>query len=171
MTMPTPAKSERGLGLPLPREIDRPRGRRPGRVPHVRLHRAPLKVIAARTVVNGVAVALVVLLLPGVRENTGHPVLGYLALGAIFGLINAFVKPAMQFVAVPGLLGSLGLVVILIDIVTFWVFDLTTRLLDTSGPLAVVAAGVLLGLLSWVLDNLLGLAPPIARDHPRSGAG
>jgi hypothetical protein len=36
-------------------------------------------------------VALVVLVLPGVNEGTGHPVLGYLALGAIFGAINAFV--------------------------------------------------------------------------------
>ncbi|HET8978708.1 MAG TPA: phage holin family protein [Solirubrobacteraceae bacterium] len=145
--------------------------RRPGQTRRIRLHRAPLRVIAARIVVNGLAVALVVLVLPGVRENTQHPVLGYLALGAIFGLINAFVKPAMQFVAVPGLLGSLGLVIILIDILTFWLFDLTTRLLNTSGPVAVVAAGVLLGLLSWVLDNLLGLAPPIARDHPQGERG
>ncbi len=132
----------------------------------LRLHRAPVRVIAARVVVNGVAVALVVLLLPWVRVSTGHPVLGYLALGAIFGLITAFVKPAIQFVSVPGLLGSLGLVVILIDIVTFWLLDAVTPLLHTSGPLGVVTAGVLLGLLSYVLDNLLGLVPPVARDRP-----
>ncbi len=136
------------------------RGSRP------RLHRSPVRVIAARVVVNGVAVALVVLALPWVRVSTSHPVLAYLALGAIFGLITAFVKPAIQFISVPGLLGSLGLVVILIDIITFWLLDVVTPLLRTSGPLGVVTAGVLLGLLSYVLDNLLGLVPPVARDRP-----
>jgi hypothetical protein len=48
--------------------------------------------VAARVVVNGLAVALVVLILPGVRVGTGHPALGYLVLGAILGLINAFVN-------------------------------------------------------------------------------
>ena len=42
-------------------------------------------VVAARVVVNGLAVALVVLILPGVRAGTGHPALGYLVLGAILG--------------------------------------------------------------------------------------
>jgi putative membrane protein len=122
-------------------------------------------VVAARVVVNGLALALVVLILPGVRESAGHPVLGYLALGAIFGLINAFVKPALQFVALPGLLGSMGMVVILVDIITFWLLESLTSLLSTTGFLWVVLAGVLLGLLSYVLDNLLGLVPPILSDR------
>jgi len=135
------------------------------RAPRVKLRRAPWRVLAARVVVNGIAVALVVLILPGVKESTGHPVLGYVALGAIFGLINAFVKPAIQFVALPLLLGSLGLVVILVDIVTFWLLDSLTKLLSTSGPIWVVVAGVLLGLLSYIFDNVLGLVPPILPDR------
>lgn len=110
--------------------------------------------------------ALVVLLLPGVKESMGHPLLGYLALGAIFGLINAFMKPVIQFVALPALLSSLGLVVIVVDVVTFWLLDELTPLLNTSGLLAVLAAGVVLGVLSFVLDNVLGLVPPI-RQEPR----
>ena len=131
----------------------------------MKLHRVPWRVIGARVVVNGLAVALVVLILPGVRESTGNPALGYLALGAIFGLINAFVKPAIQFVALPLLAGSMGLVVVLVDIVTFWLLDSLTNLLHTNGPLWVVLAGVLLGLLSYVLDNVLGLVPPILTDR------
>ena len=136
-----------------------------GRASTKRSHRAPWRVVAARVVVNGLAVALVVAILPGVRESTHHPVLAYVALGAIFGLINAFVKPAIQFVALPALLGSMGLVVILVDIVTFWLLDEFTPLLTTKGPLAVVGAGILLGLFSYVLDNVLGLVPPIQRDR------
>lgn len=117
---------------------------------------------------DGLAVAVVVALLPGVKESTGRPVLGYLALGAIFGLINAFVKPLIQFVALPGLLGSLGFIVILIDIVTFWLLDVLTPLLDTGGPLPVIVAGIVLGLLCYVLDNMLGLVPPISHRREQS---
>jgi putative membrane protein len=92
-------------------------------------------------------------------------VLGYLVLGALFGLINAFVKPAIQFVALPGLLGSMGLIVILVDIITFRLLESATKILSASGFLWVVLAGVLLGLLSYVFDNLLGLAPPILSDR------
>jgi uncharacterized membrane protein YvlD (DUF360 family) len=123
-------------------------------------------VLAGRIVLNGIAVALVVALLPGVQEHTGRPVLGYLAIGALLGLINAFIKPAIQILVFPLLLGSMGLVVILVDIVIFWLLDRLTPLLHTDGPLWTVLAGVLLGVLSYVLDNLAGLTPPIVSDRP-----
>jgi putative membrane protein len=140
-------------------------GRRSLRASYARFHRAPWRVVAARVVVNALAVALVVSILPGVRESTGHPALGYLALGAILGLINAFLKPAIQFVALPGLLGSMGLVVILVDIITFWILDSVTPLISSSGFGWIVLAGVVLGVLSYLLDNLLGLGPPIVSDR------
>lgn len=134
--------------------------------PLVRLHRAPWRVVAARIIVNGLAVALVVLILPGVRESTGHPLLGYLLLGAIFGLVNAFVKPVVQFVALPLLAGSMGLVIVLVDIATFAVLDAVTKVIQTSGAVSVIVGGVVLGLLSYLLDNLVGLTPPIVPDLP-----
>jgi putative membrane protein len=131
----------------------------------IRLRRAPWRVLAGRVVVNAIAVALVVAVLPGVRESTGHPVFGYLVLGAVFGLLNAFIKPAIEFVALPLLLGSMGLVIVLVEIVVFWLLDDLTPILDTDGPLWVVLAGVLLGLLSYVLENVFGLVPPILPDR------
>jgi putative membrane protein len=117
-------------------------------------------------VVNALAVALVVLILPGVKEYAAHPLAGYLVLGALFGVLNALVKPLIQFVALPLLLGSMGLVVILIDILLFWILEQLTPLLGSSGFGWVALAGVLLGLLTGVLDNLLGLVPPILSDRP-----
>jgi putative membrane protein len=131
----------------------------------VRLRRSPWRVVVARVVVNALAVAIVVLALPGVKESSGHPVLGYLALGAVLGLINAFVKPVFQFVALPGLLGSMGLVVIFVDIFTFWLLDAVTGLLSIDRPVWVALAGASLGFLSYALDNLLGLTPPILSDR------
>jgi putative membrane protein len=131
----------------------------------IRLHRAPWRVTVARVVVNALSVALVVRILPGVYEYARHPVLGYLLLGALFGVLNAFVKPVMQFVAFPLLLGSMGLVVIAIDVLLFWLLEHLTPLIRASGIGWVVVAGTLLGVLSGVLDNLLGLVPPIQSDR------
>jgi len=144
-------------------------GRSGRHVPRVRLHRAPWRVLVGRVVVNALALAIVVLLLPGVHESTGRPVLGFLVLGALFGLINAFFKPAIEFVALPFLLGSVGLVVIVIDVVMFWMLDSLTSLLYTDGALWVIGAGVLLGLLSYLFDNVFGLVPPIVPDHREGG--
>jgi putative membrane protein len=130
-----------------------------------RIHRAPWRVVAARVLVNGLAVAVVVLVLPGVRETTARPVLGYVLMGALFGLINAFVKPAIQFVALPMLAGSMGLVVIVVDILTFWLLAALTNVLTASGLLPIVLGGTILGLLSFLLDNLLGLVPPVLADR------
>lgn len=117
-------------------------------------------------IANAIAVAITVLVLPGLDENTGHPVLGYLGLGLLFGLINAFVKPAAQFVALPFLLGSMGLVVILIDILVFFLLDeITPNLLNATRPLWIIVGGVMLGVLSFLLDNLLGLTPPVVLDR------
>jgi putative membrane protein len=157
-----------GEPLRLGRAERGPEGRQ-AHASRVHLHRRPWRVLAAGVVVNGGAVALVVLVLPGVKESTGHPVLGYLALGAIFGVINAFVKPVIQFAALPALLGSLGLVVIVVDVITFWLLDALTPLLHTGGLFAVLAAGVVLGVLSYVLDNVLGLVPPIRQERARRG--
>jgi putative membrane protein len=136
------------------------------KMPTVKLHGVPWRVTAGRVLVNALAVALVVLVLPGVKEYADHPFLGYVLLGALFGLLNALVKPLMQFVALPLLLGSMGLVVILIDILLFWILEQLTPLLGSSGFGWVALAGVLLGLLTGVLDNLLGLVPPIVSDRP-----
>jgi hypothetical protein len=51
---------------------------------NISLRRALRRVNAARVVVNGFAVPLVVLILPGVRESTGHPVLGDLGGFAVY---------------------------------------------------------------------------------------
>ena len=123
------------------------------------------RVWVMRVVVNAVAVAFVVLVLPGVKLQGSHTVLDLLLLGAIFGLVNAFIKPAMQFVALPFLFGSMGLVVLIVDVIAFWILDaVAKRIIDVEGALWIIVAGVLLGLVSFLLDNVLGLTPPILSD-------
>ncbi len=121
-------------------------------------------------IVNGLALALVVTIVPGLHLEAGHVVVAYLVLGLLLGLLNAFVKPAIQFVAFPLLLGSFGLVVVLIDVLVFGLLRWLTPLLRTSNVWSVVAGGILLGVLCSLLDNLLGLNPPIVA-RPRRDEG
>lgn len=133
-------------------------------------HRAPIRVLIARVVVNALALAITVLLLAGIHENADQPVLGYLILGALFGVLNAFVKPALQFVALPFFLGSMGLIVIVIDVFIFGLLnELTPQLLTSDGVLWTILAGTLLGLLSFVFENVFGLVAPILSDEVGGG--
>ena len=127
------------------------------------------RVALVRTAANAAALALTVAVLPGVHASAERPLLAYLAAGAIFGLLNAFAKPAIQFVALPLLLGSLGLVVILVDALVLWLLDLLLpRLLSIDGIGSLFLAAALLGVLGFLLDGLLGLMPPIV-DERRHG--
>lgn len=124
------------------------------------------RVAAVRIPANGLALALTAFLLPGIHITTSRPVLGLLLLGAVFGLLNAFVKPALQYLTLPLLLESLGLVVILVDLVVFWLFDLLfPHVVATDGFLWLLAGAVVLGVLSFLIDNVLGLTPPIVDDR------
>jgi len=136
------------------------------------LHRSrPWRAILAGVFVDAIAVAITVAVLPGVSVDAKHPVTGYLVLGALFGILNAIVKPLLQFMALPFLLQSLGAVVIIVDIAVFALLDaLTPHLLSTEGAVWIALAGLLLGLLSFVLENLFGLTPPIVTDQPREAA-
>lgn len=132
--------------------------------------RGDWRVWLVRVPADGLAVGLTALILPGIHMTTSRPVLGYLLLGAIFGLLNTFVKPAIQYVALPFLLRSFGLVVVVVNIVVFWLLDLFFKqLLAVDGFWWYVAGGVLVGLLAFLIENLLGLTPPILDDRAERG--
>jgi putative membrane protein len=131
-----------------------------------------IRVALVRVPANGAAVALTAFVLSGVHVTTKHHVLGYLIIGAVFGLLNAFVKPGLQYVALPLLLESFGLVVILVDVLVFWLLDkLFHNLIHVDGFWWMLAGGALLGLLSFLFDNLFGLTPPIVDDRPETRPG
>ena len=138
----------------------------------VRRRRFNVRVALVRVPVNAAAVALTAFVLSGIHVTTSRPVLGYLVIGAVFGLLNAFVKPALQYVALPLLLESFGLVVVLVDVLVFWLLDkLFPRILHVDGFWWMLAGGALLGLISFLLDNLMGLTPPIVDDRPERRTG
>jgi putative membrane protein len=105
------------------------------------------RIALVRIPVNALALGLTAFLLPGVHVHASHPLLGYLVLGAVFGLVNAFVKPALQFLLLPLLIASLGLVVVLVDVLAFWLLDLLT----TTLAVMTAVAALLVLVLGWRL--------------------
>jgi len=126
------------------------------------------KLILMRVVINGLAIALTAWLLAGI--DVVDPLLvNFLLMGAVFGLLNAFVKPAIQFLTLSLLFVTYGLVIILINTVMLLLLEFVfTGILLIENIWWAIAGGILIGLLGLFLENLLGLTPPIIDTSPES---
>ena len=120
------------------------------------------KLILLRTLVNGLAIGLTTLVLPGI--SIPEPTLIKIVLiGAIFGLLNAFIKPVIQVLTISLLFVTYGLVLFIVNTVMLlllaWLLPAET--LTVSGLWTALFGGFLIGLISSILENFLGLTPPI----------
>lgn len=111
--------------------------------------------------VNAVAIWVATLLVPGVTVSTGKglgtTLLTYAVIGALFGLVNAFIKPVVKFFAFPFYILTLGLIALVVNAL---MLELVTWL---SGKIGIaftidhffwsaVAAAVVVTLVSMVLS-------------------
>lgn len=124
------------------------------------------RLFLVRLCTSGLAVVLTVLIVPGLHFTSwrwGNFVL----IGLIFGLLNALVKPVVQFFALRYLVASYGLVVILINALMLgllsWILGGQIR---ARGIVSFFFGGLLVGLLGLVLDALAGTSPPILDRVP-----
>jgi putative membrane protein len=119
------------------------------------------KLVGMRVLVNALTLGFVILILPNV--SIPNPSLrGLLVLGAVFGLINAFVRPVLQFLIFPLLFASYGLVVVLIETLMLWLLSiLLPEYLHLGSILGALGAGFLVGIIGLFLETLLGMTPPI----------
>ena len=117
-----------------------------------------------RILVNGLAIAITTALLPGIRVAEGG-VLTYLFLGAVFGLLNAFVKPLVQFLTLNLIFVTFGLIIVIINTVMLLLLEwLLPDWLTIRSLLWAAAGGTLISFLGIVLESLLGMSPPIIDD-------
>jgi putative membrane protein len=125
------------------------------------------RALLLRFVLNAVALAVTVVIVPKVSFGGDHRILTWLAVSAAFGLLNAFVKPIVQFLMLPFLFVSYGFVVIAINSLMLILLSVIFRnRFQVSGLLMPFVGGAVFGLLSSVLENLLGLTPPITEGEP-----
>jgi len=110
---------------------------------------------------SGLAVTITVLVLPGFWfERWGWGEL--LLVAVVAGVLNATVKPLLQFVALRYLIASYGTAVVLVNAaVLFLLAVILHGDIAVRGVFALLVGGLVVGILGMVFDALLGTGAPI----------
>jgi putative membrane protein len=125
------------------------------------------RLILVQTLANGLALGLTALVLPGIHMLGENLIVELLVSGLIFGVLNAIVRPVLQFLMFRFLFITFGLVLVLINFVLLWLLSLLTPgWFQADSLLAVALAATLVGLFGTVLEVVLGLRPPIIDGNP-----
>ena len=120
--------------------------------------------ILIRLAISALALWITTVIVPGITLSTdsiGEAVLTLVVVAAIFGVVNAVLRPVIKTVGCAFYVLTLGLVAIVVNgalfLLTSWIageLDLPFHV-DDFWPSAVVGA-LLVGVVSWVLNALVG---------------
>jgi len=85
----------------------------------------------AQILVNALAIFLADYLVPGfIFEGD---ILTLIIAGSVLGLINAFIRPILRLISMPFIIFSLGLFIIIINIVMLWLLEYLISDLTITG--------------------------------------
>ncbi|MGZ5378819.1 MAG: phage holin family protein [Mycobacterium sp.] len=121
-----------------------------------------------RAALTGFALWVVTLIVPGISFVGGDSTLQEVGIifvvGIVFGLVNAIIKPIVQFISIPLYILTLGLIHIVINAlmlwITSWLTENTTHwglFIDDFWWTAIWAA-IVLSIVSWLLSLVVGSA-------------
>lgn len=124
-----------------------------------------MKNFLIRVVVNGIALWVAALVVPGVNLATGdsdwtNKALTTLVVALVFGVINALIRPVVRFFSLPFIVVTLGLFTFIVNAfmlqLTEWICDWLDLdfTIDEFFWDAVLAA-VVITFVSWVLNIVL----------------
>jgi putative membrane protein len=105
---------------------------------------------------NAVALGVTAWLLDGMRID------GWVALllaAIVFGLVNAFLKPAVTILGIPLILLTLGIALFFINMLMLWLTDVVVAGFDIAGFWTYVGATLLV----WLINMLLEAFTPLER--------
>ncbi|MFF0339391.1 phage holin family protein [Kribbella sp. NPDC004875] len=94
-----------------------------------------MKNLIIRLLANAIALAVATWLVSGITlegATTSRRVLTLLIVAAIFGLVNAIVKPVVKLLSLPLLILTLGLLTFVINAVMLWLTSWITGKLDVQ---------------------------------------
>lgn len=133
---------------------------------HLQLH-FRVRPFLMRWVVSAATLAVTVLLVPHVYFTGDWPILSYLIISGVFGLLNAFIKPLFQLLLLPLIFVSYGLIIVVINTVVLYVLSwIFPDRFHVEHLLWAIVGGIVSGVVFTVLENLFGLAPPIMVAAP-----
>ncbi|MDA0566868.1 phage holin family protein [Streptomonospora sp. S1-112] len=118
--------------------------------------------IILRILINAVAIWAAVFLIEGLDVQTESPaqtILVYVALGAIFGLVNAVIKPIVKTVGCAFYVLTLGLIALVVNalllLLTAWIAGALDLPFTIDGFWPALFGAVVVAIVSWLLSLLL----------------
>jgi putative membrane protein len=122
--------------------------------------------LLVRIVVNALALAITAAVTPKIYF-VDKSVLSWLLMAIMLGVLNALLKPILQFLTLQFIFVTYGLVVVLVNTLLLWLLSfLFPARFAVDNLLWALVGGLVLGLLSSFLESLLGLTMPIVPDEP-----
>ena len=138
-------------------------------MPRSRAKIVAMTAFVVRTVLTGFALWVVTLIVPGVDFVGGNGTAQQLGIifvvAAIFGLVNAVVKPIVQILSIPLYILTLGLFHVVINALTLWLTSWITRNTTHWGLdidqfwWTAIWAALVLSIVSWGLSLLIRESP------------
>jgi putative membrane protein len=115
--------------------------------------------ILIRIVLNAVAVWVATLIVGGVHVTT-HSTAGkigtLLVVGAIFGLVNAVIKPVAKLLSLPLIILTLGLFALVVNALLFWLTAAVSSGIgapfEVDGFSSAFWGAIVVSLVSWALS-------------------
>ena len=111
--------------------------------------------LVVRFLVIAAAVWLVAAYVPGVTVRQG--ISSYFWIALIVAAVNLVVKPVLTLLSFPLLLLTLGLFLVVINALMFGLTALLTDRLAVDGVGPAVISSLVISVVTWVGDNVLGL--------------
>ncbi|MBO0919680.1 phage holin family protein [Cellulomonas sp. zg-ZUI222] len=115
-----------------------------------------------RVLINGVAIWLATLILPGLvivgGETTTQTVGIILAVALVFGIVNAIVKPVVALLSLPLYILTLGLFTLVVNalmlLLTEWITEQTSWGLRINDFGTAVLGALIISVVSFVLSSM-----------------
>ena len=108
--------------------------------------------ILVRLAINIIAVFVATKVVPGVSFDDW---VGLALFAVVLGLLNAVVKPILTILALPVVLLTLGLAILLINAVVFLLAAAIVPGFHVDGFLSALLASLVVSIVSWVLSVVL----------------
>jgi putative membrane protein len=115
-----------------------------------------------RLIVNAVALAVAAWLLNGITisgSGTGSRIVTLVVVAAIFGLVNAVVRPLAKLLSLPFIILTLGLLIFVINalmlLLTSWISSGLNVRFHVEGFGTALVGALIITVVSWLMNVLL----------------
>jgi putative membrane protein len=122
------------------------------------------RVLLLRVLVNAIALLITAAIVPHIYFVDRH-FLTLLWMALVLGILNGLVKPIVQFLTLPFIFATSGVVIVLINAGLLWFLSvLFPSLFAVNGFAWALLGGLVMGLLGSFLESALGVTPPIVPE-------